>query len=84
MSRVTKNEIQTPYLTFGLGYEEDNAHNLYGRYYDDVLDLANYLIKKYPKERHSIMHRMFTIGFRCGQRFERARRKSRRQGSDAD
>ena len=66
----TMTKSEAPYLTYGLGYEEDER--LIGKepYCDDVLDLANYLIKKYPEERWSIMHNMFQIGFNCGQRVE--------------
>lgn len=63
---MTKGE--TPYLTYGLGYEEDERLTGKDPYREDVLDLADYLIKKYPKERWSIMHKMFSIGFHCGQR----------------
>ncbi|MEQ7304145.1 hypothetical protein [Enterococcus avium] len=61
---------ETPYLIYGLGYEEDER--LIGKepYSDDVLDLADHFIKKYPKERWSIMHSMFLIGFNCGRRSE--------------
>lgn len=57
-----------PYLTYGLGYEEDERLIKQGTYSEDVLDLAEYLIEKYPAERYSIMHHMFSIGFHCGQR----------------
>ena len=75
---MKKNKSRSPYLTFGLGYEEDEALNLRRGFYDDVLDLAEYLIKRYPKERYSIMHKMFTVGFRCGQRCERRKNKNRK------
>lgn len=65
---MTKGE--TPYLTYGLGYEEDERLTGKDPYCEDVLDLADYLIKKYPKERWSIMHKMFSIGFHCGERAE--------------
>ncbi|GAA2922711.1 MULTISPECIES: hypothetical protein [Enterococcus] len=59
---------ETPYLTYGLGYAEDERLADKDPYHEDVLDLADYLIKKYPKERWSIMHKMFSIGFYCGER----------------
>ena len=62
--------IETPYITYGLGYEEDESMVDGESYYEDVLDLAEYFIQKYPKERYSIMHQMFMIGFKCGQRLE--------------
>lgn len=63
-------KTETPYLAYGLGYEEDER--LIGKepYFEDVLALADHLIKKYPLERWSIMHAMFMIGFNCGQRAE--------------
>lgn len=59
---------KTPYLTYGLGYEEDERIIGEEPFFQDVLDLAEYLVEKYPKERLSIMHNMFQIGFHCGQR----------------
>ena len=63
MSKVTM-----PYLTYGLGYEEDERVIGQESYSKDVLDLAEHLIKKYPAEHYSITHHMFSIGFHCGQR----------------
>lgn len=63
---MTKSE--TPYLTYGLGYEEDEQAIKKDSFCDDVMDLADYFIKKYPNERWSIMHQMFKVGFNCGQR----------------
>lgn len=65
---MSKNE--TPYLTYGLGYEEDERVIGQEPYSEDVFDLAEHLIEKYPAERYSIMHKMFSIGFHCGQRSE--------------
>lgn len=65
---MTKSETQQPYLTYGLGYEEDERLIGEEPFHDDVLDLAKHLIEKHPKERWSIMHMMFSIGFNCGQR----------------
>ena len=59
---------ETPYLTYGLGYEEDERIIRMQPFFDDVLDLAKYLVEKYPNERISILHNMFQIGFNCGQR----------------
>lgn len=61
---------EAPYLTYGLGYEEDERLIEEETYFDDVFDLADYFVKKYPNERWSIMHRMFQIGFHCGERAE--------------
>lgn len=61
---------EKPYLTYGLGYEEDERLIGEEPYQNDVLDLADYFIKKYPKERWSIMHGMFLVGFNCGRRSE--------------
>lgn len=61
-------DSETPYLTYGLGYEEDERLIGEEPYSNDVLDLADYFIKKYPKERWSIMHSMFLVGFNCGLR----------------
>lgn len=61
-------KTEMPYLTYGLGYEEDERVIGQEAYFEDVLDLAEYLIRKYPAERYSIMHKMFSIGFHCGQR----------------
>ena len=59
---------ETPYLKYGLGYEEDERAIGNEPFHQDVLNLAEYLLKKFPKERVSIMHYMFQIGFNCGQR----------------
>lgn len=63
-------KTETPYLTHGLGYEEDERIIGKEPYFEDVLALADHLIKKYPSERWSIMHHMFMIGFNCGRRAE--------------
>lgn len=59
---------ETPYLKYGLGYEEDERAIGNEPFHQDVLDLVDYFVKKYPNERWSIMHNMFQIGFNCGQR----------------
>lgn len=59
---------ESPYLKYGLGFEEDVRVIGSESFHRDVLDLAEYLLKKFPKERVSIMHNMFQIGFNCGQR----------------
>lgn len=62
------NSNESPYLKYGLGFEEDERVIGSEPFHRDVLDLAEYLLKKYPKERVSIMHYMFQIGFNCGKR----------------
>nr|DAM28520.1 MAG TPA: hypothetical protein [Caudoviricetes sp.] len=59
---------ESPYLKYGLGFEEDERVIGSEPFHQDVLNLAEYLLKKFPKERVSIMHYMFQIGFNCGQR----------------
>lgn len=61
--------VEFPYLTYGVGCEEDDR--LAGTVVtcgDDVIELAEYFIKKYPIEQYSSMCRMFQVGFNCGQR----------------
>ncbi|MFQ9228924.1 MAG: hypothetical protein ACLS8E_09950 [Enterococcus avium] len=41
---------ESPYLKYGLGFEEDERVIGSEPFHRDVLDLAEYLLKKYPKE----------------------------------
>ncbi|MFR4507775.1 MAG: hypothetical protein ACLT5V_07640 [Enterococcus avium] len=79
MNKLKKKEMETPYLSYGVGYEEDERQNDHDSFSPDVLDLAEFLDKKYPSERISIMHNMFLIGFRCGQRCERKNKNLRKK-----
>lgn len=62
---------ETPYLTYGKGFEEEDRINGKGYIHNDILDLAEELKQAYPKDVYANIHRAFEIGFRCGVRSER-------------
>lgn len=72
MKKQMKNE--TPYLTYGMGFEEDNRINDEEYFCGDVLNLGKEMEKEYPNDVLANLHRMFQIGFRCGIRSERNER----------
>lgn len=75
MNKPGKYNRAAHYRDFGSGYEEDERQNEYEQISEDILDLADFLIAKHPNSPVTTMHRMFSIGFRCGQRSERITKK---------